>query len=180
MEIRIAGFERESIVDGPGIRYVLFTQGCPHNCVGCHNPQTHSMDGGKMMTVEEIWEDINSRPRITGVTFSGGDPFVQPEPLYELAKKVKDAGLHLTVYSGFTYEKLLGMSKNDRTIKGLLDLADLLVDGPFIMEKKDLALAFRGSSNQRLIDLKETSTKGEIVLWEVPSESGRVLIGSKN
>lgn len=178
MEVRVAGFEKESIVDGPGIRYVLFTQGCPHACPGCHNPQTHAMDGGKAMTTEEIWQDILNQPRISGVTFSGGDPFVQPKPLAELAQKVKEQGLHLAIYTGFTYEQLREMEKKEASIGKLLDLVDLLVDGPFILEKKDLALAFRGSSNQRLIDLKATRQAGEVIFWQVPSEATRVLIGT--
>lgn len=176
MKLRVAGFEKESIVDGPGIRYVLFLQGCPHRCPGCHNPQTHEMNGGISMTIEEILKDIHSKKYLDGVTFSGGDPFVQPEPLLELAKQLKADGMHLTVYSGFTYEQLQEKGKADKAIQGLLDTVDLLVDGRFILEKKDLALAFRGSSNQRLIDLKKSRESGAVVLFNVSSEDNRVLI----
>lgn len=176
MELRVAGFEKESIVDGPGIRYVLFLQGCPHQCPGCHNPQTHDMNGGIAVTVEEILEDIHSKKYLDGVTFSGGDPFVQPDPLLKLAKQLKAEGMHLTIYSGYTYEELVEKGKENKAIEGLLDIVDLLVDGRFILEKKDLALAFRGSSNQRLVDLKKSREAGKAVLFSVSSEENRVLI----
>lgn len=176
MKLRVAGFEKESIVDGPGIRYVLFLQGCPHQCPGCHNPQTHEIDGGISMTIEEILKDIHSKKHLDGVTFSGGDPFVQPEPLLELAKELRSEGMHLTIYSGYTYEQLLEKGKENEAIQGLLDTVDLLVDGRFVLEKKDLALAFRGSSNQRLIDLKKSRESGKVVLFGVSSEDDRVLI----
>lgn len=176
MKLRVAGFEKESIVDGPGIRYVLFLQGCPHQCPGCHNPQTHEIDGGISMTTEEILKDIHSKKHLDGVTFSGGDPFLQPEPLLELAKELKSEGIHLTIYSGYTYEQLLEKGKENKAIQGLLDTVDILVDGRFILEKKDLALAFRGSSNQRLIDLKKSRESGKVVLFGVSSEDDRVLI----
>lgn len=176
MELRVAGFEKESIVDGPGIRYVLFLQGCPHQCLGCHNPQTHKIDGGVSMTIEEILEDIHSKKHLDGVTFSGGDPFIQPVPLLELAKQLKAEGMHLVIYSGFTYEQLIEKGEGDLAIQGLLDTVDILVDGRFILEKKDLALAFRGSSNQRLVDLKKSKESGDVVLFNVSSEDDRVLI----
>ena len=179
MKLRVAGFEKESIVDGPGIRYVLFLQGCVHNCPGCHNPQTHPLDGGSEINVIEIVADIHKQRRVDGVTFSGGDPFLQAKPLLELAKILKKDAIHLMVYSGFTYEQLLEQGKKNAAITELLNLADILVDGPFILEKKDLALAFRGSSNQRLIDLAETRKQGRVAIWTVSSESEIVLVKNK-
>lgn len=170
MNIRIAGFEKESLVDGPGIRYVIFTQGCPHGCEGCHNPGTHSFDGGILMDPEEIIKDIEKHPYISGVTFSGGDPFMQPEPVLEIARAIKEKGLDVAFFSGFTYEELCELGEKKLEIKQILELGDLLVDGKFIAAQKDLSLAFRGSTNQRLIDLQKSKAEGKTMLWQMESE----------
>lgn len=164
--LRISGIVSESIVDGPGIRYVIFTQGCPHHCPGCHNPQTHDFQGGRLADWEEILGAIKENPLLGGVTFSGGEPFAQPGALAELAREVKGMGRHLMVYSGYTYERLLEMGKEDPAIGELLALADMLVDGPYVEALRDLTLQYRGSSNQRVIDLKKTRESGEIVLYQ--------------
>lgn len=161
--LRIAGIQQDSIVDGPGIRYVIFTQGCPHHCPGCHNPQTHDPQGGREADAEEILSQISGNPLASGVTFSGGEPFLQAEALVPLAKAVKKMGKHLTVYTGYVYEQLLTMEQPG--VQELLGLADLLVDGPFLLEERDLTLPYRGSKNQRVIDLPGTRERKEVVLY---------------
>lgn len=163
-QIKIAGVVRESITDGDGIRFVLFTQGCPHKCMGCHNPQTHDFDGGQTTDTEKIFEEFKKNPLLSGMTFSGGEPFCQPKPLVELAEKVLSLGKNIAIYSGYTFEQLYEMGKSDDDIMRLLNLCDVLVDGKFIQEEKSLLTRFRGSKNQRLIDLKKTMKScGEIV-----------------
>lgn len=161
--LRIAGIQQDSIVDGPGIRYVIFTQGCPHHCPGCHNPQTHDPKGGEEADLEEILRQIRENPLASGVTFSGGEPFMQAEALVPLAEKVKELRKHLTVYTGYRYEQLL--EKKEPAAERLLALADLLVDGPFLLEERDLTLPYRGSRNQRVIDLEKTRKAGQPVLY---------------
>lgn len=147
--LRIAGTIGESIVDGPGIRYVLFTQGCPHGCVGCHNPQTHDFAGGKEVTVDTLLADITKNPFVKAVTLSGGEPFCQPAALAQLAAPLKEKGYHLMCYTGYTFEQLL--QKEDA--RPLLEQLDLLVDGPFVLDRKNIELKFRGSDNQRVLDV---------------------------
>lgn len=163
--IRIAGIVRESIVDGPGIRFTVFCQGCPHACEGCHNPETHDFTGGSDCSIDRLLEEIEKNPLLAGVTFSGGEPFCQPRGFAELAKKVREKNLSITVFSGYTLEQLNEMSKQDEDVRELLQLTDILIDGPYIKELRDLTLRFRGSSNQRVIDMNRTREKGETVLW---------------
>jgi anaerobic ribonucleoside-triphosphate reductase activating protein len=151
-EVRIRGIEPESIVDGEGIRYVVFVQGCPHHCPGCHNPESHPFDGGKVVSVDALFAEICENPLLKGVTFSGGEPFCQPEPLAELARLAHGRGLDVTTYTGYCYEELLEMSAPG--VAALLGQTDTMIDGPFILAEKDLTLAFRGSRNQRLIDMR--------------------------
>lgn len=166
MELRIAGIEKESVVDGPGLRFVIFTQGCPHRCPGCHNPDTHDPEGGKVMNTDEILGMIAQTRLIRGVTFSGGEPFLQADVLAELAGKIKAMGLDVVTYTGFTYEQLMGRSVQSSGIRQLLAQTDILVDGPYRMAERDLGLAFRGSRNQRLIDVLPSLALGRAVLWE--------------
>ena len=147
--LRIAGTIGESIVDGPGIRYVLFTQGCPHGCVGCHNPQTHDFAGGKEVTVDTLLADITKNPFVKAVTLSGGEPFCQPAALAQLAAPLKEKGYHLMCYIGYTFEQLL----QNEDARPLLEQLDLLVDGPFVLDRKNIELKFRGSDNQRVLDV---------------------------
>ncbi|HIZ55499.1 MAG TPA: anaerobic ribonucleoside-triphosphate reductase activating protein [Firmicutes bacterium] len=161
MEIRIAGVVKESIVDGPGIRYTVFTQGCPHHCPGCHNPQTHDFSGGTVTDTQKIAEDIAKNPLLKGVTFSGGEPFEQPEALCELAEQVRAIGKDIVIYSGYTFEQLL--EKKNPAVQKLLSMAYMLVDGRFVMEEKDLTLQFRGSRNQRLIDCQKSLAAGKAI-----------------
>ncbi len=161
--LRIAGTVRESIVDGPGIRYTVFTQGCPHHCPGCHNPQTHTFEGGRDVGLEELIGDICRNPMIQGVTFSGGEPFCQPGPLSELAARLKEKGKHIMVYTGYTFEQLCEM--DDPAVGKLLGLSDLLVDGPFIEQERNIELRFRGSANQRILNVP-ASLKARAPVWE--------------
>lgn len=152
-KLRISGIVSESIVDGPGIRYTIFTQGCPHHCPGCHNPQTHDFAGGYDADTDAILREVAEDPLLQGVTFSGGEPFCQPEALLPVAKAVKEMGKDLVVYSGYTLEQLLELAKERPAIGELLDTCDILVDGPYMEALRDIDLLFRGSSNQRIIDL---------------------------
>lgn len=162
MKIRIAGMERESFVDGPGIRYAIFAQGCSHNCKGCHNPSTHDFNKGVLMDVEDIYNDILKRRFIDGVTFTGGDPFFQAEAFAYLAEMLKKENYHIIAYTGFYFEELL---KEESFVK-LLKNVDILIDGPFIMEERDLKLKFRGSRNQRVIDVKKSLGENKIATIE--------------
>lgn len=149
--IRIAGIEEESIVDGPGIRLVIFTQGCKHNCIDCHNPETHSFQGGDLIDISQIIQMIKENPLLDGITLSGGEPFEQAYECSLLAKKVRGLGLNIVTYSGYTFEELLKAEK----FRSLLLETDLLVDGRFEINKKSTLLPFRGSTNQRIIDVKK-------------------------
>lgn len=162
MKIRLAGIEPASITDGPGFRYTVFVQGCPHKCPGCHNPQTHDFSGGMEADTEMLLEDFAADPLLAGMTFSGGEPFCQPAPLAQLAQKVHALGKTVVCYSGWTYEQLLAMK--DPAVQALLAACDVLVDGPFLLEQRNLDLRFRGSENQRCIDLNATRRAGETVL----------------
>lgn len=157
--LRVAGITRESVVDGPGIRVVVFTQGCPRHCKGCHNPELIPREGGREMTVEQLVEEIGKcvSSLTRGVTFSGGDPLLQAEALEETIKLLRKRYPHLDiwVYSGYRFEEIKDLP--------LLRYVDALVDGPFIEEEKDLTLPFRGSRNQRIIDLWQTFQRGEVV-----------------
>lgn len=170
MEIRLAGITQESIVDGPGLRLVVFTQGCPHNCNGCHNPDTHDPNGGYVTELTGLYHYIEGMAArntlLRGVTFSGGEPFLQSKPLALLAKRLRTLGLDIVVYSGFTFEQLATMAVQRRSIRELLEQTELLIDGVYKANERDLGLAFRGSRNQRLVDVRATLAVGRVVLWE--------------
>lgn len=152
--LRVSGCVSDSIVDGPGMRYTVFVQGCPHNCPGCHNPQTHDFEGGYLADMDKIVEQVGNDPLMSGVTFSGGEPFCQPEALCALGEQIVALGKNIAIYSGYTFEELLEMGEKNPAVLRLLKMADLLVDGPYMEAERDLSLQFRGSANQRLIDLK--------------------------
>lgn len=164
--IRLAGIVRESIVDGPGFRFAVFCQGCPHNCPDCHNPQTHDFSKGTDVPIVKLLCEIEKNPLLAGVTFTGGEPFCQAEAFCSLAERIEKMGLNIVTFSGYTYEQLLEKAKKEPAVKKLLDHTNLLIDGPFIKEEKDLTLAFRGSRNQRIIDLDITRAKGKLTLWQ--------------
>jgi anaerobic ribonucleoside-triphosphate reductase activating protein len=162
--IRLAGIVRESIVDGPGFRFTVFVQGCPHHCPGCQNPQTHDPAGGEDCDVETIMTEFRKNPLLQGVTLSGGEPMDQAEALLPLARAVRAMGKDVMAFSGYTYEELLEKGKREPAVLDLLRECFLLVDGRFVMAQRDLSLLFRGSRNQRLIDPVASLETGKVVL----------------
>ena len=164
--MRIANTVSDSIVDGPGLRFTVFTQGCPHRCPGCHNPDTHDPAGGREAAVEELAEKLLSNPLTDGLTLSGGEPFCQAAECARLAAIAREKGLNVWVYTGYTYERLIAGE-----VPGAMELlaqTDVLVDGPFVEAQKSYAALFRGSTNQRLIDVPRSLAAGRAVLWERP------------
>lgn len=168
-KLRLSGIVNDSIVDGDGIRMTVFVQGCPHRCEGCHNPQTHDFNGGYDKTIKEIFEDYKKNPLLSGITFSGGEPFCQAEQLVKLAKAVREIGGNIWSYSGYTFEEIVaGKIPFGRE---LLENIDVLVDGKFMLEEKNLTLWFRGSENQRVIDVKKSLEANEVVLYALEEEA---------
>lgn len=162
--MRLSGIIDESIVDGPGIRMTIFFQGCTHNCYKCHNPETHSFTGGKEYDLEYVDKKLADSPYLDGVTFSGGDPLDNPESALEIAELVKEKyNLNLWIYTGYTFEEILEKSKNNKIYLDIFSLTDVLVDGPFVNNLRDLSLLYRGSTNQRIIDVKQSLKNNSIV-----------------
>jgi len=181
--MRIYGFTNESFVDGPGIRVVVFTQGCDNACEHCHNPDSWDMHAGEEHNVKDIIKMIKKASgstrekvltlegsnkkkskKVTGVTFSGGEPFLQADELVQIAKAVKKLGLDITTYTGNIYEELT--TRDNSNIQDLLELTDYLIDGPYIHEQRNINLKFRGSNNQRIIDMNKTRETGSIMLYQ--------------
>jgi len=166
--LNLSGIVGDSIVDGPGIRTTIFSQGCPHHCPGCHNPETWDFGCGTDVAVEDIVAIVRSNPLCRGVTFSGGEPFAQSEGFAKLARLLKENGYEVASYSGFTFEELLNGSDDQ---KALLEEIDILIDGPFLLAEKSLEIAFRGSRNQRILDVKKSLIAGAAI----PTTSKRWL-----
>lgn len=164
--IRIAGVVKESTVDGPGFRYVIFTQGCPHHCEGCHNPNTHDMNGGKLESITTLADDITKNPLLKGVTLSGGEPFMQAKKLVKLLSKLDLKRYSVMTYTGFKYEYLLEHANPENGYLELLKLTDVLIDGKFMKDLKSSSAKFRGSTNQRAIDVKNSLKENRIILHE--------------
>lgn len=156
----LSGIVEDSIVDGPGIRTTIFCQGCPHHCPGCHNPETWEFGVGTKMEEEDILGIVQSNPLCKGVTFSGGEPFAQAEAFAKLAKMLKEKGYEVASYTGFTFEELVDGTKEQ---KELLKIIDVLIDGPFIKEQKSLTISFRGSKNQRILNVPASLAAGNAV-----------------
>lgn len=165
MKIRVAGIVKDSIVDGPGLRLAIFAQGCSHECEGCHNPQTWDYNSGQLVDVDILKQEIKKQKLIDGITLTGGEPFEQAEGFAELAKEGKKMGLTVVTFSGYTFEEIMNIGRDNPSWKELLQNTDLLVDGPFKIAEKDLSLAYRGSRNQRIIKVPETLVSGELVLY---------------
>lgn len=174
MKIRIAGTVNDSIVDGPGLRYTIFFQGCSHHCPDCHNPQTWDFDGGKEVEIEDILAEIKDNPLLSGVTLSGGDPMDQADKIIPLVDTIKTlSSLDVWCYTGYTFEEIMypvipygddGWTEHMR--RQLAKQVDVLVDGPYIESQRDLTLQFRGSRNQRLIDVPASLKAGKVILWK--------------
>lgn len=180
MQIRLASdLQTDSIVDGEGIRTVIWTQGCPHNCPGCHNPSTHSFSSGALVDVDFIKQEILNIEDQTGVTFSGGDPMCQPEACASIAAFCHELGLNVWCYTGYTYEELILLSKTKKSIIDFLNQIDVLVDGKFIMKEKSLDAIFRGSKNQRIIDVKSSLYSGGVKLVDKYIENKEEVRTSK-
>ena len=158
--LNLSGIVSDSIVDGPGIRTTIFSQGCPHHCPGCHNPETWEFGCGTRIPVEAVVEIVQSNPLCRGVTFSGGEPFVQADAFARLAILLKEKGYEVASYTGYTFEALLSGTEDQKLLLGTLDI---LIDGPFIQAQKSLELAFRGSRNQRILDVKKSLAAGKAV-----------------
>lgn len=182
MKIRLAAdLQSDSIVDGNGIRTVIWTQGCPHNCLGCHNPSTHSFNDGELVDISDVKNRLDNLVYQDGITFSGGDPMCQAEACLEIAKYAKNLGLNIWCYTGYTFEQLLIMGKAKKSILEFLSYIDVLVDGKFMMELRSLDCQYRGSTNQRLIDVKKSLESGNIVLWSneinlIPTKSKYIYV----
>ena len=164
--MNVAGINFESIVDGEGVRVVVFVSGCLHNCIGCHNPASHPFTVGQPFTSdlqEEILNYLRQTPFVSGITLSGGDPMYSAGDLIGFIKKLKAdiPSASIWIYSGFTYEEILA----DEEMKQLLILCDVLVDGEFDLNQRDITLSYRGSRNQRIIDISQSLQKNDVVLY---------------
>ena len=164
--LKLAGITEDSIVDGPGIRTTFYFQGCPHHCRGCHNPETWDFEGGTEFPPERLLEIARSNPLCHGVTFSGGEPFAQAEELAEAAALLREAGYEIASYSGYTLEQLLAGEK--KSWRKLLEQLDVLIDGPFVLEEKSLELNFRGSRNQRILNVPASLAAGRAIPETTP------------
>lgn len=163
MMMRMYGMEQNSYVDGPGIRMAIFFQGCLHKCEGCHNPGSWPMYGGEKVDTNDLIKKMANDPLLDGITLSGGEPFLQPQPALALARFARQKGLSVWCYTGYTFEQINEWQDNRKT---LLQNIDVLVDGPFKLEEKSLDIPWRGSRNQRLIDVQKSLEKGEVVLYD--------------
>lgn len=172
-KIRLAApVQLESTVDGPGYRFVIWTQGCPHHCPFCHNPQTHSYDGGYTEDVQNIIDLFDQKQLQSGITLSGGEPFEQAHQLIEIAKAAKSKRLNVWAFSGYTFEELL--EKED--CKELLNYIDVLVDGKFINDLKHYQLCFKGSLNQRIIDVQKSLKENTVILSKYDEENQKIKL----
>ena len=166
--MRIYGVVTDSIVDGPGYRTAVFAQGCPHHCPGCHNPESHDPNGGTDWTLDAVEAKFTGNPLLDGITLTGGEPFCQPAACAELARRAHDKGLNVWTFTGYLYEKLLEMAAENEAVSTLLERTDVLVEGPFLLAERSLELLYKGSKNQRIIDMNKTRAEGGIVLYTQP------------
>jgi anaerobic ribonucleoside-triphosphate reductase activating protein len=164
--ISVLSIVEDTMVDGPGFRTSVYCAGCQHKCPGCHNPQSWNPEGGHAMSTEDIMRIVEADPYTQGVTFTGGDPMYQPEGFAELARAIRSRTPQKDIwcYTGFVFEQLMSNPRQ----RALLELIDVLVDGPFIKEQRDETLLFRGSRNQRLIDARKSLERGQVVLFDLP------------
>jgi anaerobic ribonucleoside-triphosphate reductase activating protein len=162
--MRLSGITPESFIDGPGLRIVIFAQGCPHQCPRCQNPETWDSNAGEEMTVKQLLRILKRyKKNKRGITISGGEPFLQAAELAQTAWAAHQMGWDVVTYTGFRCEQLL--ADTDDGIQALLRASDIIIDGKYIHELRDIGLQFRGSSNQRVIDMAATRESGRIMLW---------------
>ncbi|MDL2273288.1 anaerobic ribonucleoside-triphosphate reductase activating protein [Oscillospiraceae bacterium OttesenSCG-928-G22] len=169
--LRVFGKTHDSIVDGPGLRFTLFLQGCPHQCPGCHNPKSHAVSGGTEMATGDLLDEIRKNPLLDGVTLSGGEPFLQAEALLPFARGVAEHGLNIWIYSGYTFEELLELSTERPAVSELLRHTDALVDGRYVEAERSLTLRFRGSKNQRILDARTSLAEGRALPLALPDDA---------
>lgn len=167
MNVRLAGITRESVTDGPGMRITVFFQGCEHHCPGCHNPETWDREGGVAYELDKVFGLMHDSPLITGVTLSGGEPFLQPDAAAAIAAEFHARQKSVWAYTGFLWDFLL--KENDPLRMNLLRQCDVLVDGPFRQEERQPGLFFRGSANQRFIRVKDSLEQARVVEWSAPA-----------
>ena len=164
--LQVAGFLDNSLTNGEGLRSVVFVSGCYHKCIGCHNESMQDFNYGEKILIEEVFQRVKSNiPVIKGVTFSGGEPLEQAHALSKLASDIKKLGLNIWCYTGFTFEEIINNISNNKQWMQLLNEIDILVDGKFEESKKDSRLKYKGSSNQRIIDVKRSLEKSKVVLF---------------
>jgi len=164
--IRISGIVKQSAVDGPGLRLTVFTQGCPHRCPGCQNPETNDFEGGQDIPATDILNELDKNPLLQGITLSGGEPLARPQQLLPITQGAKARGKDIVCFTGYTLEELLPKTREDKDLNNLLTQIDLLIDGRYDATQRDLTLRFRGSRNQRVLNLPASLAKGEAVLAE--------------
>ena len=162
--MRYNKIRKMDISNGPGVRVSIFEQGCSFNCKNCFNPETHSFDGGEIMDMDKLIKDVLDNPMLKGVTFSGGDPIEQADSFSYMAKVFKNSNLNIWCYTGYTFEELLEAMKIDTSLRDFLNNIDVLVDGKFEINNKKEGLKYKGSSNQRIIDVKKSLDTGDIVV----------------
>ena len=165
-KVRLAGIAYETLVNGPGLRRVFFSQGCIHNCKGCFNKETHSFTDGEEMDMDELIKAVQENPMLEGITFSGGDPWEQADKFAYMAKKFKDLGLNIWSYTGSTYEYILENLDKRPGWREFINNIDVLVDGKFEEDKKDENLVYRGSANQRIIDVKQSLINNDVIIMK--------------
>ena len=173
MKIRLSGIINESVVDGPGVRMVFFCQGCPLNCPGCQNPDSRDLEGGCVYSLIDLEKRITEHKFISGITLSGGEPSLQAAPCAGLAKAAKENGKNVMLYSGFTFEQLQEQMAENEDLIRLLKFTDILVDGPYLEEQRNIDLVFRGSANQRIIDIPLSLQTGEVHELKLGREARR-------
>lgn len=166
-KIRLAGIAQNSLVNGQGLRKVFFSQGCTHKCKNCFNPSTWSFGGGKLIDIDELVKQVKDEYFLDGVTFSGGDPFQQAYKFAILAKELKKNHINIWCYTGYTWEELLELAKTNKGVRDLMHSCDVIVDGPFIQKLHEPGLLFRGSSNQKIINVVESLKQNKIVYWSL-------------
>jgi len=164
--MRIAGLIQDSIVDGPGFRFVVFTQGCLSHCEGCHNKKTWDLDGGTDIPVGDVIDAMLSNPLTDGLTLTGGEPFIQAADCVSLAAVARDKGFSIWIYTGYLFETLMDRAENEAAIKELIELTDVMIDGRFIKAERSLSLKWRGSRNQRVIDVQKSLKTGVVTLFD--------------